>query len=83
MVVDENVPAGRVLEVVRGAAGEYLKDLQLFDVYRGQGIDAMKKSLALGLLFQAPSSTLVDAEIEQTVTAVMAALARDVGGALR
>ena len=83
VVVNENVAAGQVLGIVRGAAGEHLKDLQLFDVYRGQGIDAMKKSLALGLLFQAPSSTLVDAEIEQSVAAVMAALAREVGGALR
>ena len=83
IVVDETVPAGRVLEVVRSAAGTYLKDLQLFDVYQGQGIDAMKKSLALGLLFQAPSSTLVDDEIEQSISAVVAALAREVGGALR
>ena len=83
VVVDDSVPAGHVLDVVRGAAGDYLKDLQLFDVYKGQGIDAMKKSLALGLLFQAPSSTLVEADIEQSVSAVMAALAREVGGALR
>ena len=75
--------AGQVLDVVRGAAGPHLRDLQLFDVYQGQGIDSGKKSLALGLLFQASSSTLNEPEIEQAIAATLAALAREVGGALR
>ena len=83
VVVGEEVVAAQVLDVVRNAAGPYLKDLQLFDVYRGQGIDAGKKSLALGLLFQAPSSTLTDAETEEAVAAVVAALAGSVKGVLR
>ena len=83
VVVDREIPAGRVLEVVRSAAGAYLRDLQLFDVYQGQGIDSGKKSLALGLLFQASSSTLNEQEIEQAIGATLAALAREVGGALR
>ena len=83
VLVDRTVSAGQVLEVVRAAAGPHLRDLQLFDVYQGQGIDSGKKSLALGLLFQASSSTLNEAEIEQAIAATLAALAREVGGALR
>ena len=83
VLVDHAVSAGQVLAVVRGAAGPHLRDLQLFDVYQGQGIDSGKKSLALGLLFQASSSTLNEPEIEQAIAATLAALASEVGGALR
>lgn len=83
VVVDEAVSAAECLEVAREAAGELLRDLQLFDVYRGQGIDSGKKSLALGLIFQALSSTLTDEEVEQAVRRVLAQLRERVGGTLR
>ena len=67
----------------REAAGDLLRDLQLFDVYRGQGIDSGKKSLALGLIFQTLSSTLTDDEVEQAVRRVLARLRECVGGTLR
>jgi len=55
----------------------------LFDEYRGQGIDSDKKSLTIGLIFQARSSTLRDEEIEATMERVMATLRADFGGTLR
>ena len=83
VVVDEAVSAANCLDVAREAAGELLRDLQLFDVYRGQGIDSGKKSLALGLIFQALSSTLTDEEVEQVISRVLAQLRERVGGTLR
>ncbi|MSQ68687.1 MAG: phenylalanine--tRNA ligase subunit beta [Gammaproteobacteria bacterium] len=83
IVVAAEVPAAAVLEVVRDAGQPFLRDLALFDVYQGQGIDLGKKSLALGLLFQAPSSTLVDAEIEQSLAKIVAELTRQLHAALR
>ena len=83
IVVDEAMSAARCMEVAREASGELLRDLQLFDVYRGQGIDSGKKSLALGLIFQALSSTLTDEEVEQAVKRVLAQLRERVGGTLR
>ena len=83
VVVGEAVSAAACLDVAREAAGELLRDLQLFDVYRGQGIDSGKKSLALGLIFQALSSTLTDEEVEQAVRRVLAQLRERVGGTLR
>jgi len=52
-------------------------------VYRGQGIDSGKKSLALGLIFQSASSTLTDTEIDELVAGVVAAVGRDLNGVLR
>lgn len=83
IVVDESVTADACLQAAREAAGDLLRDLQLFDVYRGQGIDSGKKSLALGLIFQTLSSTLTDDEVEQAVRRVLARLRECVGGTLR
>ena len=83
MVVAEAVSAAECLTLAREAAGEHLRDLQLFDVYRGQGIDSGKKSLALGLIFQALSSTLTDDEVDRAVNCVVAQLRERVGGTLR
>ncbi|MSR15958.1 MAG: phenylalanine--tRNA ligase subunit beta [Gammaproteobacteria bacterium] len=83
IVVPEAVTADTVLATVRAADDGLLKDLQLFDVYRGQGIDSDKKSLALGLIFQASSSTLTDDRVEITIEKILDRLSRDLGGALR
>ena len=83
MVVDDAIPASTCLDIAREAAGGILRDLQLFDVYRGQGIDYDKKSLTLGLIFQALSSTLVDDEVEEAVQRVVENLSKRVGGRLR
>ena len=83
IVVDETVTATDCLAAAREAAGTMLHDLQLFDVYRGQGIDSDKKSLTLGLIFQVASSTLTDDEVEAAMDRVLAKLAERVGGVLR
>lgn len=83
IVVDREIAAGAILDAARTAAGHSLKYLQLFDEYRGQGIDSDKKSLTIGLIFQARSSTLRDEEIEATMERVMATLRADFGGTLR
>ncbi|MGB1885546.1 MAG: phenylalanine--tRNA ligase subunit beta, partial [Gammaproteobacteria bacterium] len=67
IVVDESVTASACLAAVKGAAGAHLRDLQLFDVYRGQGIDSDKKSLTLGLIFQDVSSTLTEDEVDAAI----------------
>ena len=53
----------RSARAIAGAAGELLADLELFDVYRGPGIDAGQRSLAFRLRLQAADHTLTDAEV--------------------
>lgn len=83
IVVDEEISAAACLAAARDSAGEILRDLQLFDVYRGQGIDSDKKSLTLGLIFQDVSSTLTDDEVEAAVARVLRSLYELAGGLLR
>ena len=83
VVVDESVTAKALRDCVGQAAGDVLKNLELFDVYRGEGIDSGKKSLALRLTFQDPSRTLNDEEIDAAEAAIVDALAKNLGGSLR
>ena len=82
-MVKEGISAADILNAVRTAAGDQLRDLKLFDEYRGQGIDSDKKSLTLGLIYQAHSSTLKDEEIEETMKRVLLQLHDDFGSTLR
>jgi len=82
-VVEESVQWSQVETEIRKQAGESLTNLTLFDVYRGQGIENGRKSLALGLTWQDPSRTLNDEEITNWVDAVVRSLADSLGAQLR
>ncbi|MCH9701454.1 MAG: phenylalanine--tRNA ligase subunit beta [Actinomycetia bacterium] len=83
LVVDEDVPAQRVVEAVRAGAGELLEDLRLFDVYMGPQIGDGRKSLALALRFRAPDRTLTVDEASAARDAAVAAAAERVSAVLR
>ncbi len=81
-VAADDVPAAAVRRAIAGGAGELLADLELFDVYRGPGIDAGQRSLAFRLRLQAPDRTLTDAEVAQVRERAIGA-AEQLGAALR
>ncbi|MBL1140667.1 MAG: phenylalanine--tRNA ligase subunit beta [Proteobacteria bacterium] len=83
VVLDENIPLADVLSCVRNDATEALSNLELFDVYQGEGIEKEKKSLALGLTFQVTSSTLTDEEVETIMGNVLDGLHNKFGATLR
>ena len=83
VVVDEAVPAEAVRVAIGQAAGDMLNDLELFDVYRGEGIEGGRKSLALSLTLQAADRTLLDAEVDAVVRGVLEALEREYKATLR
>jgi phenylalanyl-tRNA synthetase beta chain len=65
VIVDEDVPAERVAAEVRAAGGDLLRNVRLFDLYRGESIPAGKKSLAYALTYQAEDRTLTDKEVDR------------------
>ncbi len=83
VIVDENVPAAQLLDVARTAAGDWLSDLKLFDIYRGQGIDPDKKSVAIGVVLQHMERTLTDEDVNAVISRMVAGLAQHCGAALR
>ena len=75
--------AGEITKHIQNVAGEALKNLKLFDVYQGKGVDPTRKSLGFGLTFQDLSRNLTDDEINQIVDEIVAALAKDFGAEQR
>jgi len=82
VTLPDTVPAARVLEHVRAAAGEVLDDVSVFDVYTGEQIGEGRRSLALALSFQATEKTLSDEDIAPERERIVAALGA-LGGELR
>lgn len=83
LLVARETTADALLDGVKAAAGELLIDLKVFDVYTGKGIDAERKSVALGLTYQHPSRTLTEEEINSSVDAVVKRLEDELGASLR
>jgi phenylalanyl-tRNA synthetase beta chain len=82
VAVESELPAGRVVEVVRKAGGRLLRSAEIFDVYGGDQLGADQKSLAIRLTFRAADRTLTDAEVAERRERIVAALAQ-IGGQLR
>lgn len=83
VVVPEAVRAAQLLASVRAAAGPQLTDLRIFDIYRGQGIDSGRKSVALGLILQDYSRTLTDSEADELMSRITGQLGRELGATIR
>jgi phenylalanyl-tRNA synthetase beta chain len=60
VVVPEEIEAGALVAAARDAAGPELREVRVFDVYRGEQVGEGKKSVALRLVFQSPERTLSD-----------------------
>ena len=82
VVLDEDVPAADVEDVVRAAGGDLLERLRLFDVYRGEQVGEGSKSLALRLEFRASNRTLTDEEVAEVRARIESELG-ELGGKLR
>ncbi len=82
-IVDENLPAEKLLRAAKGADKALITKVELFDVYAGKGVDEGKKSLAIAVTLQPTTHTLTDAEIEAVAAKIVAQVSRVTGGVLR
>lgn len=83
LVIDQGVTADQLLSALKAAAHPIVKDIQLFDVYHGKGVDPEKKSLAFRVLMQDTQRTLEDAEVDAAVTALIQRAEADFDARLR
>jgi phenylalanyl-tRNA synthetase beta chain len=65
VIIPETVTAEQVMAEIRGAGGDLLSNIRLFDRYKGPSIPAGTKSLAFALSYQAPDRTLTDKEVDK------------------
>ena len=83
MDVPETVSWSQIEEGVRRTLGERLKELRLFDRYSGKGVEAGRKSLAMGLILQDASRTLTDDDADRCVREAIVALEQSCKAKLR
>jgi phenylalanyl-tRNA synthetase beta chain len=83
VVVDDAVTADALTAAARGAVGNLLQQVLVFDVYRGKAVDSRRKSMGLGLILQDASRTLTDEDADQKMRSVIQALEREFGATIR
>jgi len=83
LVVRDDLPAADVEAIIRKAGGDLLKDVTLFDVYRGDSIPAGHKSLAYSLVYQTDEKTLTDKEVLTVRKKIIGAVEHQLGAKLR
>jgi phenylalanyl-tRNA synthetase beta chain len=81
--VADDVPATTVEDAIRAAGGDLLWSVQLFDVYRGDGVAQGTRSLAYRLRLQAQDRTLTDADVARVRQQVIEHVQETVGATLR
>ena len=79
LVVPDDLPSAKLADAIRAQAGELLEKLELFDEFRGQGVEKGQRSLAWRLTFRHPERTLRDKEIDARRTKLLRALEGELG----
>jgi phenylalanyl-tRNA synthetase beta chain len=71
VVVDDKISADDLIAEVAASAPDLISSVRIFDIYKGPGIEAGLKSVALGLILQETSRTLTDEDADAAMTAAV------------
>ena len=77
LVLPSGVSAATVEQEIRSGAGKLLESVRVIDEYRGAGIGAGRRSLAVRLVLRSPDRTLRDAEVDDVITRILDRLQRN------
>lgn len=83
ILLQETIPAVVIQDTIRLTAGDWLKECFIFDVYQGQGVSPGLKSVALAMILQDQTKTLVDEDVVELTDRVVRALKDQLGAELR
>ena len=79
MIAPEAVVSAEIVNLIRKTGGFLLKNVELFDIFRGEQIGAGNKSLAYRLTYQAPNRTLTDKEVGKQRERIISQLEKELG----
>jgi phenylalanyl-tRNA synthetase beta chain len=82
-VVPESVTAAQAEAAIREKGGQWLTEVNLFDVYQGKQIEAGYKSMAYSLRFIAPDRTLTDDAVQKLIAVIRANLNQKLNAQVR
>ena len=82
-ICDEKLTVAEAENTIIASSGKLLRNVKLFDIYRGTGVPEGKKSLAFSMELRADDRTLTDADSEAVMQKVLSALQENCGATLR
>lgn len=83
ILVDKKIKFSQILNTIDEAKTEYLQDIDLFDIYQGEGIPSGKKSLAFHLTYQSQNQTLTDEQVNHEHGKIEDILRQKLGAQIR
>jgi phenylalanyl-tRNA synthetase beta chain len=83
IVVDEDIAASEILNMIRTFPSELIEEVSVFDYYKGGNITENKKSLAFSITYRSKEKTLTDEEIEKLHSSIVGHVLNKIGGELR
>lgn len=82
-LANDNVQAAEILKTIRACDNALIREVRIFDVYKGTGVEPGKQSIAVSVMLQANDRTLTDPEIDAVSKKIIEAAAKQFGGVLR
>ena len=82
-ILNNNIQSSEIINSIKKAEKELIRDLYIFDVYQGKNIPEGKKSIAIKIILQPIKSTFTDEEIEQICNKIINNVKNDIGGEIR
>ena len=83
VLVDDSVTWDSIVKCIKEVGGQYLDDVSLFDIYRGEQVGKGKKSMAFNLIFVSYDKTLNLEEIDQVIQNILKELREKLNAELR
>lgn len=83
VLVDTDTPVSALLNTVKSSVGKALVRVEMFDLYKGQGVAENQKSVSLSMVLQNANATMTDEESEKLMGIALAQLEADHGAKLR
>lgn len=83
MILDERIPVGEVLDLVRTEGSALVEEAKIFDIYQGTQVPRNKKSIAFSVTYRSPEKTLTDEEVNALHQKIKDALATRFGVTIR
>ncbi len=83
LIVDKNIAAGSIENIIRDAGGDLVEDIKLFDVYTGEQIPKGKKNIAYSLTLRSKERTLKEQEANEAIGNILRELLTQTGATQR
>ena len=83
LIVKEDISASEIINCIKGSTELTLQDVNIFDIFRGKGVEEDSKSVALSLIMQDDTQTLTDSDADEVVSRLLTLLTNEKNAKLR